>query len=110
MRITVGKRLFLLSSAAICAAVAIGFSGIKGIRESHSALEEVVTYAKGQANFLQSDMMHDAIRADVLRALLATDDGEYNEAKKELDEHVQSFRDSMAANAELPLTPEVLKG
>ena len=110
MRITVGKRLFMLSSAAICAAVAIGFSGIKGIRESHSALEEVVTYAKGQANFLQSDMMHDAIRADVLRALLATDEGEYNEAKKELDEHVQSFRDSMAANAELPLTSEVLKG
>lgn len=110
MQITVGKRLFMLSAASAVVAVAIGFSGIKGMRESQSALKDVVAYSQGQANFMQSDMMHDVIRADVLRALLAADETEYAEAKKELAEHVQSFRESMEANSKLPLTAEVLKG
>jgi len=110
VRITVGKRLFMLSAASAFVAVAIGFSGIKGMRDAHDALEDVVAYSKGQANFLQSDMMHDAIRADVLRAIMAADETEFNDAKNELNEHVQSFRDSMQANATLPLTEEILSG
>ncbi|MBY0112506.1 MAG: methyl-accepting chemotaxis protein [Phycisphaerales bacterium] len=109
MRITVGNRLFFLSSVAAVVAAAIGGSGIKGMLAARSALEDVVVCAQGQGNFMQSDMMHDAIRADVLRAMLAEDENEFNESKKELSEHVASFRESMEANTKLPLAPEILK-
>lgn len=110
MRITVGKRLFMLSSAAIVVAVTIGYSGIKGMRDAHAALDDVIVYSQGQANFMRSDMMHDAIRADVLRALMASDDGEFREAQRALAEHIDSFRESKEATAKLPLEPELLKG
>jgi methyl-accepting chemotaxis protein len=109
VRITVGNRLFLLSAVAALVAAAIGGSGIKGMLDARSALEDVVVCAQGQGNFMQSDMMHDAIRADVLRAMLAEDEDEFNESKKELAEHVASFRESMEANSKLPLSPEILK-
>jgi hypothetical protein len=37
----------MLSAASAFVAVAIGFSGIKGMRDAHDALEDVVAYSRG---------------------------------------------------------------
>ncbi|WP_426232236.1 hypothetical protein [Pararhizobium sp. DWP3-4] len=48
--------------------------------------------------------MHDALRADVLSAMLAQDptaDIDFKDVKPDLTEHISSFRSSLAANKEL---------
>ena len=59
---------------------------------------------------LEADMMHDAIRADVLNALGATKSSEYDEARTDLAEHSKKLRDAIASNVGAPLDPELKKG
>ncbi len=57
-------------------------------------------------NHMDADMMHDALRADVLAAIVAGRAQKANERKnieKDLNEHLQLFRQAMSANATLPL-------
>ena len=55
-------------------------------------------------NHLESDMMHDALRSDVLAALAAENPAyglDINDVKADLKEHTDGFRDLIAANTEL---------
>ncbi len=52
-------------------------------------------------NHMQADMMHDALRADVLASLLASDPAAHiniEEVRADLREHEDSFREMIAAN------------
>ena len=55
-------------------------------------------------NHMQADMMHDALRADVLSAILAADPSagvDLASVRTETAEHVESFKQAMAANKSL---------
>jgi methyl-accepting chemotaxis protein len=59
-------------------------------------------------NQMEADMMHDALRADVLAALHAVANKDQNAgagARKELAEHASHFRAQVVANHELKLPP-----
>jgi methyl-accepting chemotaxis protein len=61
-------------------------------------------------NHMQADMMHDALRADVLAALLSSNPAAgiaIDDVKKGLGEHVASFRESIAANKTLATDPTI---
>ena len=63
-------------------------------------------------NHLEADMMHDALRADVLSALLATRQGEMEKkavVEQELAEHIELFRNSITANQTLSLPEGVIQ-
>ncbi len=88
---------------------AIGYSAIASLSNALSASTMVTT---GVRNFMQGDMMHDALRADVLAALRlgpAAAAADRDAAKKELAEHVAAFRDALAANRALPLPPGIVR-
>ncbi|MCE9609344.1 MAG: methyl-accepting chemotaxis protein [Chthoniobacter sp.] len=60
---------------------------------------------------LEADMMHDALRADVLGALhaaAAKDSAALAAAGKELEEHAEHFRASIKANERLPLDAAIV--
>jgi methyl-accepting chemotaxis protein len=77
---------------------------------------EVARSAQVLRNHMQADMMHDALRADVLAALLATDPAAgvaADAVKADLTEHEASFREMIAANKALAIdatTQSVLAG
>ncbi|MBB3457161.1 methyl-accepting chemotaxis protein [Rhizobium sp. BK313] len=77
---------------------------------------EVARSAQVLRNHMQADMMHDALRADVLAALLATDPAAgvaADAVKADLAEHEASFREMIAANKALATdaaTQRVLAG
>jgi methyl-accepting chemotaxis protein len=65
---------------------------------------------------LESDMMHDAIRGDVLLALLAESSEEWNQAATDIDEHVATFlrnlgamEETVAADANAEATDQIAK-
>ncbi len=78
--------------------------------------ERIASSAQVLRNHMQADMMHDALRADVIASLLASnpDAGiSYKDVKQDLAEHVASFRAMIAENKALatdPDTQQVLKG
>ena len=87
--------------------------------QSKSSLDELI-YSSQQAkistlamlNFMTADMMHDALRADVLAALLAGEQSSADQQKAILDdlnEHSRLFSDKIAENSKLPLSDEIKK-
>jgi methyl-accepting chemotaxis protein len=91
-------------------ALIIGAIGYWGITRQSVELDGVATTSHALRNHLESDMMHDALRADVLSALRAARDSNKDEmeaAKADLADHSQNFRARIAANKELMLSDEV---
>src|SRR5262249_26386480 len=58
---------------------------------------------------MEGDMMHDALRADVLVALRAIAHGaSLDEARADLTDHAQAFRNALVANQALPLSADII--
>jgi methyl-accepting chemotaxis protein len=69
---------------------------------------EVTRVGEILRNHMQADMMHDALRADVLASILASQAGSgigLDEVKVDLKEHVGAFREMIAANKSLAADP-----
>jgi len=64
-------------------------------------LAKVVRTSRALRNHLEGDMMHDALRADVLAALLAETPAEWEAVHTDLVEHSHHFREMIAANDQL---------
>ncbi|MFQ5542926.1 MAG: methyl-accepting chemotaxis protein [Nitrospiria bacterium] len=86
-----------LIGLAVCAgffAAAIGGVGFLGLAHVDETFQSVVVSGHMMRDHLESDMMHDAIRGDVLAALLASKVGKFDEKtaiEGELQEHIAWF-------------------
>ena len=91
------------------AAAAIAGAGYWGQQRMNHAMSDVMASSTAQKNLLQADMMHDALRADVLTAMLAGQKPEKQRAAEgkqiveSLREHAGVFRESIDENKSLPL-------
>ena len=103
MKISVGGRLFLLSSVGVAFAAGIGAAGWLGMQESSGKLDTLLVSATGATNFMSADMMHDAIRADVLVFLNAADNSELTDGRAALEQHAKNFRAALNDNRKLSL-------
>jgi methyl-accepting chemotaxis protein len=71
--------------------------------------DDVLAGAEGTGDVLAADMMHDAVRADVLQALLSRGKGAlYESAVADLAEHSTTFRDIMAEAVADDISPEIV--
>ncbi len=88
-------RLSFLVTLLFCGVVGlIGYLSVKALDRSMDAIS-----VNGSAlrNQMQADMMHDALRADVLAALLAASPAEHATARQDAEEHAATFRETIAA-------------
>lgn len=106
MRWTIGKKLLCLSGIGILALGVVGTTGYRSVSRLADGMQTMVTTSTALRNHLEADMMHDAIRGDVLAALLAKPE-EKIDVEKELAEHGDWFRKTLAENDALSLDPEV---
>ena len=97
---TLTKKLFLLCGIGFAMVIATGAAALIGSRHINDGVEEMATRSAGLRRAMTCDMMHDALRADVLSALRAGPDVEARKAVlADLDEHVQTFRTDLDENA-----------
>jgi methyl-accepting chemotaxis protein len=113
MDMTIKTRLLGMGALGLAAMLVTGAVGLVELRGMQSALGEANLGAKAIRNQLEADMMHDALRADVLAALRwvakgGLDGAEMETIKSDLAEHGKVLRDNMAENARLPLRPDTL--
>ena len=88
----------------------VGGIGLFNAGQLAGAVDNANTMASALHESQQADMMHDAIRGDVLLALLGTlsqQSGQIEEAQKGLQEHTEILNQSLAELQALPVSAEV---
>ncbi|WP_077036700.1 methyl-accepting chemotaxis protein [Pelomonas sp. KK5] len=105
---TIKQRMLALSLLGLGFVLAVGFVGyaaVNSLATTNAALTQSGSALKAQ---MAADQMHDALRGDVLRALLAAaNKDDPAQIRKELDEHVKAFREQVDALKALPLSEEI---
>lgn len=84
-----------------------GYTGERSLADHSAAL---LVDSRTLANHLRGDMMHDAIKADVLAVLLARAPEERSAAMADLAEHADTFVQMQDENARLMTDPALLEG
>src|SRR5262249_39392901 len=106
MQLTVGHKVSALAATAGLLLLLLAGTVQREFGKVTAHGDEVVTITTALHNHGEADTMHDALRADVLAALLGAKNKNtagIAEAAKDLGEHEKNFRDSMAANKSLTL-------
>ncbi len=111
MNLTVKQRLMGLVGLAIgVMLVVVGGAGLFAVNKLTAANATSQTFADALRNQLEADMMHDALRGDVLNALLAGSRFETTKEagiKQDLGEHVAHFEEQIAKLGAVTLVPEI---
>ena len=109
-RISLRTHLILIVSIAIFFCVALGASGLLGSQHIAGQVASLINTQKMIRQQTEADMMHDAVRSDVLSALYRDKTGETAKLKDiatDLAEHSKRFRDLMADNAKRTADPQL---
>ena len=110
MQFGVKQKLRAFAAFGIIATLVVGLVGYNSQRQLGDALTGVNLTLSALRNNMESDMMHDALRADVLSALRAAqnnDDETRKQVVVDIEEHVAAFKKHIDENAELPLSAEI---
>ncbi|MES2305344.1 MAG: methyl-accepting chemotaxis protein [Gemmatimonadota bacterium] len=109
MAFTVKGRLQLLGGLGVAMAVAIGLTGLYALRNVNKQVQAAAVAGAAIRNHMEADQMHDALRADVLAALLAQSPAESKAAQEDVADHAKSLRARIADNAKLTLSDSIRK-
>jgi methyl-accepting chemotaxis protein len=97
-----------MSAGYLLLVLAAAIAGGWGVVSIDNAIDRASTAATALRNHMQADMMHDALRADVLGALLAAaEHASLDSVHADLKEHVEEFESSLAANRALDLPADI---
>jgi methyl-accepting chemotaxis protein len=101
MSISLKQKFLGLSAVMAVCSIAVLVSIDKGIKAISLDIETASVDNKVLRNFMEGDMMHDAIRGDVILSLWATQNNQaalLKEAQDGLKEHAATFREMIEAN------------
>ncbi len=96
-RLSIRNLLLGLAGLGTIVALAVGGSGFDGSRRINAGMDAIMLTGQTRYNEAMADMMHDALRADVLRAIFASRStpGDSTEVKQDARDHAEEFRQSM---------------
>jgi methyl-accepting chemotaxis protein len=100
MNLSIKLRLLASNLTAIAFVVLVGGFGYLAVTRLDAAMDRITSNGAAMKDQMSADQVHDALRADVLAALLAGADGNAEEratAKRDTAEHIALFRKLMAA-------------
>jgi methyl-accepting chemotaxis protein len=110
MDLSIKQKLFVMAFGSAVVAAATGGTGILGMTRVSAAAERMQQGQVAMRNQMQADMMHDALRADVLNAIITRRSGRgLDDVQADLTEHAGSFRQSLFRLDSIPLPSDVTK-
>jgi len=110
MNFTIKRKLLALATLGFLLVSGIGMTGYSSVQKLDSAIDDIVNSSVILKNHLVADMMHDALKSDVMAALIASehkDIEELNAIKSDLNEHASTFIESLNINKELVQRNEI---
>ena len=102
-----GTRIGAVVVVAATALTVTAGAGLVGLEGTGGSATELLAASEATRAALEADMMHDAVRADVLSAILSDGGQERYAAAAELAEHSDTLRDRLDAVAAAGLGDEV---
>ncbi|HEY0061723.1 MAG TPA: methyl-accepting chemotaxis protein [Telluria sp.] len=96
MNLTIKRRLFLSNLMAVAFVMLVGLIGWHAVGTLDDSMDAISTNGAAMKDQLQADQAHDALRADILAALLASGQGDaaaLGQVRKDVDEHIALFRE-----------------
>ncbi|MCB0336632.1 MAG: methyl-accepting chemotaxis protein [Bdellovibrionales bacterium] len=110
----IGKRLFIILTLNILICVTSGLLFEYRLNSIGTGSEQMVATNSIIRNHLEGDMMHDALRGDIMKALLVASEGSSllgtpNEVITEINEHAETFASLVAQNEELITDPVMMQ-
>ncbi|WP_395023022.1 methyl-accepting chemotaxis protein [Dongia sp.] len=109
---TIGKRFLIAGIISILALIAVSALGVWGTIEAVRGSAQINTVSTAVRNHMEADMMHDALRADVLYALREGKTGNKDAQPgiaADTADHIKNFEEHVEANKELDLPAEARK-
>ena len=91
-----GLKLTATVALAVLSLAVVSLIGVSALRAAGQDNDSLLQADRAGRTALQADMMHDAVRADVLRSILFSG-AEYQTTLKELANHSSTLKDSLAA-------------
>lgn len=104
MRLTLSKQLWTLGALGLALGGVVAGSTYLGMNAVAQTTAKMAERAGTIRSSCEADMMHDAIRGDVLAWRLAESDAERSEATDALAEHADNFRRLLKETADAHLT------
>ena len=103
------QKMIACGAISVLAATLLGGLGFWGQMRLAAALAENELSVSALRNHLEGDMMHDALRADVLAAFYIEpgDSNAVSQVRVDLDDHSQWFQRTLQDNAALPLSADI---
>ena len=104
----IGKKLLITAIVNVLAAICVASIGLYSVSTLSRDQSEILLYSEAMNNHLSGDMMHDALRADVLSALLVSSLdsdilGKKEDVLGEVNDHAENFLSAVKANSKLQL-------
>ena len=103
----VRNKLLLFSIAGILPTVGVALAGYYTVGRMNQRTTAIVIATSALRNHWEGDMMHDALRGDVLAALVAETEQDRSRERADITAHAKSLRDAMARNRVTALDPEI---
>ena len=107
MRLTIRTKILALAALALFILIGISVSSFWQQKRIGHLLDRLVVVNRALLNHQTGDMMHDAIRGDVLRLRTLRTPKEIEEATLEFKDHASTFRDRVVKNSALDVGPEI---
>ncbi len=110
LNLNVNQKVGVLAVVASAVLLAFGAAVYVEFQNNVEREEQLLAVSNAVANHLEADMMHDALRSDVLSAILAGLENNISagtEVQNDLTEHITVFRGAIEANSRLDLDSEV---
>ncbi len=107
---SIKNKLLLLTAVGLAFVIAMAITSYWGVTNLQQSAQDMRNKFSALRNSLEADMMHDAVRGDVLAILHATnlnDIKQYDSAVQALKEDGTWFREALAKNEALPLDTNV---
>ena len=98
VRWTLGRKLLGLAALGALGTIAVAAVGAVGLSRAQSGMDALVITTRAQRLQMDADMMHDAVRGDVLAAVLgvaAKDSARVGEGRTGFTQHAVRFRQNL---------------
>jgi methyl-accepting chemotaxis protein len=112
-KVSIKLRLILLIGTGLLTALIMSLVGYLGNTHMAGAVNDNEVSMAALRNHLEADMMHDALRADVLSAMLVglgKSTSSKAEVRSSIDEHAARFREVLGNNLKLPVNNTIKAG
>jgi methyl-accepting chemotaxis protein len=107
MNWSIRAKLMGLAALSLATVITTGLVGYGLLKKPVQMIRDQSAAAQAQFNHMTGDMMHDALRGDVLSAHSAAKEPEWEESRKSMREHEALFREMLQRNSRMSLNPRI---